>query len=169
MQNEFNSDIARFTTHESNLSFNKSACCRLRKVVAEKVGSSSTFCNKICTCGALYRPMANLFCNKWRNSHEKHDSCVIFSNQKSVFTQLATTWFVWTWVVKRATFLFNSFCSNVAKQVASFCCPFYHSVMLATLSVIKTKLNKLFFQQKTENHLRKSWGSRWAGELNFSY
>ena len=35
LQNEFNSDIARFTTHESNLSCNKSACCRLRKVVAE--------------------------------------------------------------------------------------------------------------------------------------
>ena len=29
-----------------------------------------------------------------------------------------------SWVVKRATSLFNSFCSNVAKQVAGFCCPF---------------------------------------------
>ena len=29
------------------------------------------------------------------------------------------------WVVKRATSLFNSFCSNVAKQVAHFCCPFF--------------------------------------------
>ena len=28
------------------------------------------------------------------------------------------------WVVKRATSLFNSFCSNVAKQVARFCCRF---------------------------------------------
>ena len=35
---------------------------------------------------------------------------------------------VWSWVVKRATSLFNSFCSNVAKQVACFCCPFYHTL-----------------------------------------
>ena len=32
-----------------------------------------------------------------------------------------------TWVVKRITSLSNSFCSNVAKQVAHFCCPFYCS------------------------------------------
>ena len=32
------------------------------------------------------------------------------------------------WVVKRTTSLFNSFCSNVAKQVARFCCTFYHRV-----------------------------------------
>ena len=31
-------------------------------------------------------------------------------------------------MVKRATSLFNSFCSNVAKQVARFCCPFYHTL-----------------------------------------
>ena len=30
----------------------------------QKVGSSSTFCNKICTCGALYLHKANLFCSK---------------------------------------------------------------------------------------------------------
>ena len=43
-------------------------------------------------------------------------------------SQPATTWFVarqvWTWVVKRATSLLNSFYSNVAKQVTRFCCPF---------------------------------------------
>ena len=57
-------DVACFTAHESNLSCNKSACCRLRKV-----DSSSTFCKKICTICAFYRPKANLFCSKWRNSH----------------------------------------------------------------------------------------------------
>ena len=29
------------------------------------------------------------------------------------------------WVVKRATSLLNSFCSNIAKQVTCFFCPFY--------------------------------------------
>ena len=95
----------------------------------QKVESSSFFCDKICTCCVFYQPKANLFCCKWRNSHVWHDSRVILSNQKLEFTQLATTLFVarqvWTWVVKHATLLFNMLCSNVAKQVACFCCPFY--------------------------------------------
>ena len=110
-------------------------CLATNQVVAgcknllQKVESSSFFCDKICTCCVFYQPKANLFCSKWRNSHVWRDSCVILSNQKFEFTQLATTLFVtrqvWTWVVKRATSLFNMFCSNVAKQVACFCCPFY--------------------------------------------
>ena len=32
-----------------------------------------------------------------------------------------------TWTVKRATSLFNSICSNIAKQVILFCCQFYRS------------------------------------------
>ena len=35
---------------------------------------------------------------------------------------------LWTWVVKRATSLFNSFCSNVAKQQHVFCCPFHRTL-----------------------------------------
>ena len=72
--------------------------------------------------------MANLF---WRNSRLWRDSRVILSNQKSVLTQFAITWFVgrqvWTRMVKRATSLFNLFCSNVSKQFSPFCCPFYRS------------------------------------------
>ena len=46
-------------------------------------------------------------------------------------SQPATTWFFATdrglnMGVKRATSLFYSFCSNVAKQVVRFYCPFYH-------------------------------------------
>ena len=48
---------------------------------------------------AFYRPKANLFCSKRRNSH------IILSNQKSVLTQPVSTWFVarqvWTRVVQR--------------------------------------------------------------------
>ena len=36
------------------------------------------------------------------------------------------------WVVKRATPLFNSFCSNVAKQVARFCSPFFRTLRQVT-------------------------------------
>ena len=35
LQNQLKSDVAHFTTHESNLSWNKSACCKVRKFVAE--------------------------------------------------------------------------------------------------------------------------------------
>ena len=68
----------------------------------------------------FYRPNAKLFYTNWLDSRVSRDSRVILSNQKSVFTQLSTTWFVtskvWTWVVRRATSLFKSFRSNVAKQ-----------------------------------------------------
>jgi len=80
----------------------------------QKVESSSTFFNKICSCSAFYRPWANLFRRKWRNFRVWRDSHVILSNQKTVFTQLMViARQVWTWVVKQATLLFNLFCSNV--------------------------------------------------------
>ena len=63
------------------------SCCR-------KSDSSSTSCNKKFTCCAFYRPKANLYCSKWRRSLVWRDSREILSNQKSVFTQLATRWFV---------------------------------------------------------------------------
>ena len=125
---------ARFTTHvQTSLATNQivAGCENL----LQKVESSSTFCNKLCKCCAFYGLKANLFCSNWRNSSVWRDSRVILSNQKSVFTELAATFFflrqVWTWVVKRATSLFNLFCSNVAKQVALFGCPCYHAFMLA--------------------------------------
>ena len=57
----------------------------------------------------------------WRNSRLRRDSRVILSNQRSVLTQFAITWFVarkvWTMMAKRATSLFNLFCSNVSFHV----------------------------------------------------
>ena len=84
----------------------------------EKVGSSSTFCNKICSCFAFYRLKANLFCRKWRNSRVWHDSRVTLSNQKSVFTQLATTWFA-----ARQVWFLRGTTRNIAIQlVLHICC-----------------------------------------------
>ena len=40
-----------------------------------------------------------------------------------------------SWVVKRATTLFNSFNSNVAKQVARFCCQYYRNLTLPCVFV----------------------------------
>ena len=57
--NKLNSDVARFTTHESNLS-----CSKKGGIAMQKVESSYTSCNRICSCCAFYRPTANLFCNK---------------------------------------------------------------------------------------------------------
>jgi len=44
------------------------------------------------------------------------------------------------WVVKRATSQSNLFCSNVAKQVGRFCCPFFRSLRL--LSRVKTLVSR---------------------------
>ena len=62
-------------------------CCKLRRVVAE---SSSSFCNKICTClrCIFYRPSVNLFCSNWRKSPVWRDSIKL-------------------WVIIHATYLFK--------------------------------------------------------------
>ena len=82
----------------------------------QKLESSFTFCNKFCWCCEFSSPSQTCFAAgditpvygvtpAW-NFYE-------FSSQKSVFTQLAATWFVawqlWTWVVKHATLLFILF------------------------------------------------------------
>ena len=72
LQDELNSDAARFTTRESNLSCNDSGFCRSScERLSQKVESSSNFCNKICVSCAFYR------------SEFINDSRVILSNQKS--------------------------------------------------------------------------------------
>ena len=67
--NTLYSDVARFTTHESNLSCNKSVCCRLRKVVAESRELFYFLQENLYNLRSFYRPKANLFCSKWRNFH----------------------------------------------------------------------------------------------------
>ena len=57
--------------------------------------------------------------SSWGNSRVQHDSRAILSNHKSVFRQLV--------VMKCAALLFNSFGSDVAKQVGRFCSAFYRS------------------------------------------
>ena len=46
-----------------------------------------------------------------------------------------STFFFWQhrliWVVKHATSLFNSFCSNVQNKLHLFCCPFFRTFRLA--------------------------------------
>ena len=70
----------------------------------QKVVSSFTFCRAICSLRLL--PAQGKL---WRNTRVEHDSCVILSNQKSVFTQW--TQLEWRWVVKRGTLLkFHFFC-----------------------------------------------------------
>ena len=64
------------------MSPNNLVCCRLLKFVAES-REQFYFCNKIgCTCRVFYRPKANLFYSKWRNSRVWRDSRENLSNQK---------------------------------------------------------------------------------------
>ena len=73
-------------------------------------------------------------------------------------------------MVKRATSLFNSFCSNVARQVARFCCPFFRSfrsdnyfqVLFGPIfklsAKIETQLSSNYVSSFTEIQLSKGKG-----------
>ena len=62
--------------------------------------------------------------------------------------------------VKRATSLFNSFCSNVAKQVARFCYPVYSTLKVATLKVSASIDIELH-----TNYLRRKWTMTYTSQL----
>jgi len=83
------------------------------KTFLQKVEISSTFSNKICTRCTNWARKQTFFAASWHKSRKWRESRAILSNQKSLFRQLATTWFdtrqVWTWVVNKATSLFNNF------------------------------------------------------------
>ena len=123
LQNKLKSDIAQ---SRLNLSCNKSGCYRLRKFVAES-REQFYFCNKICTCCAFYRPKANLIATS--------DVTPVYGVSPAKFYPIKSQYSrnlqqpdllrdrFDSWVVKRATSLFHSPGSNVAKQVARFCCP----------------------------------------------
>ena len=82
------------------------------ETLLQTVESSSTFCSKLRACCGFNRPQTNLS-RVWR------DSRVILSNQKTVFTELVTTWFVarkvWTWLVKHVTsqIFFRLICNSL--------------------------------------------------------
>lgn len=78
---ELISDVGSFTTHGSNLSYNTQVVAGSENLL-QKVESSFAFCNKICSCCALYWSKANLFCNWWRNSCVWRHFCVILFSQK---------------------------------------------------------------------------------------
>ena len=95
----------------------------------QKEERSCTFCKKNVHVSRFTDPRQTCFATSDVKSCVWRDSGVILTSQKTVFTQHAKTWLdarqVWTWVVKRTTSLFNSLCTNITKQVALFCCPFY--------------------------------------------
>ena len=70
LQNELKSNVEHFTTYVQT-------CLAANEVAAgcenllQKLESTFTFCNKICTCCAFYQPKANLSCRKWRKSGVK--------------------------------------------------------------------------------------------------
>ena len=83
---ELKSCVTLFTTHESNLFCSKTDCCRLRKVVAVSREKFFYFATKSVHVAFLSGPRQTCFA-----ASDVTNSRVIVSNQKSVFTQLATT------------------------------------------------------------------------------
>ena len=70
--------MLRFTAHIQNYFATNQVVAGCKKLL-QKVESSYTSWNRICTCCAFYRPKANLFCSKWCNSRIWYDSRVISS------------------------------------------------------------------------------------------
>lgn len=88
---ELTQDRVKWATETGNLFCNIAAtnhlkvaksCCGKYRVVLLFATMS---------CGAFYRPEANLFWSKWSNSHVWPNSRVISSSQMPLFTQLAAT------------------------------------------------------------------------------
>ena len=83
LQNELNSDVARFTTHDqTGLATNLvNAGC---ETLLQEEESSLLFATKsVSPCCAFYRLKANLFFRKCCNPRVCRDFRVILSNQKS--------------------------------------------------------------------------------------
>ena len=79
LQNKLKSKVVHFAAHFQS-------CLPTNQVVAvceellQKVDSSCTFCNKISSCCAFYRPKTDFFCSQWHNSCVWCKPCVISSN-----------------------------------------------------------------------------------------
>lgn len=126
-KNELNSDVPSLTTHQLNL---------------PKVENRSTFCKKISTLRAFYRPRANLFCSYSDVTRVYGVTPVQFYPIRSQCSHN----------LHQLNFLQESFelgwksaqhnisTSFAVKQVARFCCLFYPS--LKSQSNFKTKRTK---------------------------
>ena len=120
-QNELKSDFTRFSAHVHTCLVALSGCPGCVKLF-QKVESTPSFCNKICSCCSVILPaQVKLACSKWRNSCVWPDFPVILSSEKSVFTPatLATLCCKTGLNVggESATSLFNSFCRNVRNKI----------------------------------------------------
>lgn len=127
-KNELNSHVPRLTTHQLNL---------------PKVENRSTFCKKISTLRAFYRPKANFLCCSYSDVTSVY--CVTPVQFYPIRSQCSHN-------LHQLNFLQESFelgwkseqhsisTSFVAKQVARFCCLFYPS--FKSQSNYKTKRTK---------------------------
>ena len=92
----------------------------------QKLENSSTFCNKSVHVARFTGPRQTCFAAS--DVNPVHGSRVILSNQTSVFKQLAATFICCNTGLnvggKTRIIAVNTFCGNVAKQVARFCCRF---------------------------------------------
>ena len=107
------------------------------------------------------REFGHLLQNKFALKPVKRATCTYsavkienFLPSATNFSQPAATWIVfrqvWTWLVKCGTSLFNSFCSNVARQVAGFCLlPVLSLLIKSRLFRSDANLYDIFYQTVT--------------------
>ena len=73
----------------------------------------------------LWTPDQNCQRNVWISASKKMATLPLKRSSSQPSTTLFVARQVWKWMVKRATSLFNLFCSNVARQVARFVLPVF--------------------------------------------
>ena len=121
-------------------------CCRLRKVVAERREWFHFVPQNLPMC-TFYRPKANFFCSKLRNSRVLHDSRVILSNKESVFSQHAATFTCFKTGLNGGVKKCNIAFEHVLRQ---FCKKKFHFFVARFTVALKVCSRSLC--QKTEMH-----------------
>ena len=93
----------------------------------------------------------------------KHATCIDFVTKSRTnlyfLQQLSTTSQdrFDAWVVKRATLLLNSFCSNIAKQVTCFFCSFYRSFRGGFIEVLPLLRSEISQAKQATKFCTLSW------------
>ena len=119
---------ARFTTRVQPCLATNIGCCKSRLYeywiligwnyagVTPYTGATSLAVKQVRIGSVKHAARANFFA-------ERRTTVILFASAFRNLQQPGLLQDRFEWVVKRATLLFNSFCSNVAKQVARFCRP----------------------------------------------
>ena len=120
----------------------------------QKLERSFTYCNKICTCCAFYRPQLSVRQSCFAVPVWSEFRAMLFNQKSRQYSRTFNNLICWKKArpraVKRATSLYNSFCNNVAKQVC--CCKTSCAFLLPVFSNFRDKIKLINSKFELTNH-----------------